>query len=134
MNMLRDTFFLVYNDVLYLLRRRETWLWTFVMPVLFIYFFGTVLSGFWKSADTKDIIGVSVPSDAGFLVDSFIRQLEARNYQIIRVTPDAAEQYTRRLTIPAGFTESVLSARPVKLELIRAGNNFTPDYDQMRIR
>ncbi len=33
--MMRDALFIVRKDLHYLLRRRETLLWTFVMPIIF---------------------------------------------------------------------------------------------------
>ena len=38
--MLRPILFLARTDVHYMLRQRETLLWTFVMPVIFMYFIG----------------------------------------------------------------------------------------------
>ena len=41
--MLRDALYLARMDAAHLLRRRETLLWTFVMPIIFFYFFGTII-------------------------------------------------------------------------------------------
>ena len=41
--MLRDALYLARMDTAHLLRRRETLLWTFVMPIIFFYFFGTII-------------------------------------------------------------------------------------------
>ena len=54
--MLRDAFFLIQSDVRYLFRQRETWLWTFVMPVAFFYLIGSMTRGFSGSRDTQDPI------------------------------------------------------------------------------
>jgi ABC-2 type transport system permease protein len=124
--MLRDALFLAYRDLLYLIRRRETWLWTFVMPVVFFYFIGNVTGGF-GSHEKRDPIAVLVPPDAGFLADELIRRLEQRNFQILHV-----EHYFRELRIPPGFTQSVLAGQPVKLELTRNGAGMDTDYDQTR--
>ena len=43
--MLRSAWFVARWDLLFLLRQRETILWTFVMPFLFFYFIGTVTAG-----------------------------------------------------------------------------------------
>jgi ABC-2 type transport system permease protein len=42
---LRDALFLARFDLKYLLRQRETLMWTFLMPGLFFYFIGTVTGG-----------------------------------------------------------------------------------------
>ena len=40
--MLRDALYIARMDAGYLLSRRETITWTFVMPVVFFYFIGTI--------------------------------------------------------------------------------------------
>src|SRR5260370_7680102 len=44
--MMRDALFIVQKDLHYLLRRRETLLWTVAMPIIFFYFTGTVTCRF----------------------------------------------------------------------------------------
>ena len=44
--MWRDACFIAGRDLAIMLRTRETILWTFVMPVVFFYFMGTVTAGF----------------------------------------------------------------------------------------
>jgi ABC-2 type transport system permease protein len=125
--MLSDALYLAYRDLRYLLRRRESWLWTFVMPVIFFYFIGNVTGGF-GSHEKRDPIAVTAPPDAGFLADELIRRLEQRNFQIVH-----AANFFRELRIPAGFTASVLAGKAVKLELIRHGAGLDTDYDQTRV-
>ena len=109
--MLRDALYITYRDLRYLLPRRETWMWTFVMPVIFFYFIGSVTGGF-GSHEKRDPIAVLVPADAGFLADELIRRLEQRNFQVVHT-----ENFFRELRIPPGFTATVLAGKPVKLNL-----------------
>ena len=51
--MLRDALYLAYRDLRYLLPRRETLLWTFVMPIIFFYFIGNVTGGFGSSRKAR---------------------------------------------------------------------------------
>jgi len=125
--MLRDALFLAYRDLRYLLPRRETLLWTFIMPVIFFYFIGNVTGGFGRK-DLRDPIAIIVPPDAGFLADELIHRLEQRNFEI-----NHTENFFRQLRVPAGFTASVLGGKPVKLELTRYGGGVDADYDQTRI-
>jgi ABC-type Na+ efflux pump permease subunit len=125
--MLRDALFITYRDLRYLLPRRETLLWTFIMPIVFFYFIGNVTGGF-GSHETRDPIAVVAPKDAGFLVDELVRRLEQRNFQIVH-----AENFFRELRIPAGFTASVLAGKPVKLQLTRYGEGLDTQYDQTRV-
>jgi ABC-2 type transport system permease protein len=124
--MLRDALYLAYRDLSYLLRRRETLLWTFIMPIIFFYFIGNVTGGF-GSHEKRDPIAVLVPPDAGFLADELIHRLEQRNFQVIHV-----ENFFRELRIPPGFTATVLTGKPVKLQLTRYGAGIDTDYDRTR--
>ncbi|HYL77257.1 MAG TPA: ABC transporter permease [Bryobacteraceae bacterium] len=125
--MLRDALFLIQQDLFYLLRRRETLLWTFVMPIIFFYFIGNVAGGFGRAND-PDPIAVVAPADAGFLKDELIKRLEQRNFRAIQ-----QQDFFRELRIPAGFTASVLAGKAAKVEFIRHGANVNSDYDQTRI-
>jgi ABC-2 type transport system permease protein len=125
--MLRDASYLAYRDLLYLLPRRETWLWTFVMPVIFFYFIGNMTGGFGRH-ETRDTIAVLVPPDAGFLADELIRRLEQRNFQVVHT-----ENFFREIRIPPRFTAMALAGTPAKLELTRYGAGTDTDYDQTRV-
>ena len=52
--------FVARHDLLYMLRRRETLLWTFVMPIVFFYFIGTVTSE--TSASSAILVMTLTPS------------------------------------------------------------------------
>ncbi|MBI1791922.1 MAG: ABC transporter permease, partial [Acidobacteria bacterium] len=125
--MLRDALFLARKDLRYMFRARETWLWTFVMPVAFFYFIGTVTGGFSGRPGGKEEITVVVPADAGFLAGRLVRGLEARNYQVVETGS------RRRLEIPAGFTQSVMAGQPVKVTLTRTSEGLGAEYDQARV-
>ena len=131
--MLRDAFFLARKDVAHMFRARETWMWTFIMPVLFFFFFGTVSGGFGRPAE-RPTIAVSVPPDAGFLADHLLRRLEERDYRVVRArSPEELARYRRRLAIPAGFTAAALAGKPVKVSLTRTGGGLDASYDQVRV-
>src|ERR1700691_1376226 len=108
--MFRDAFYLARMDAAHLLRRRETLLWTFVMPIVFFYFIGTILGN--SSGPSKDELAVSAPPDAGFLADQLLARLEQQGYHVIRAQePKEFLRFRRRLSIPAGFTDSVLAGK-----------------------
>src|SRR5229473_4325514 len=105
--MFRDALYLARMDAAHLLRRRETMLWTFVMPIIFFYFFGTIIGN--SSGPTKDNLRASAPPDAGFLADRLLARLDQHGYHVIRAQePKEFLRFRRRLSIPAGFTDSVL--------------------------
>jgi len=132
--MLRHAFFLARRDLAHRFRARETWLWAFVLPVVFFYFIGTVTGGFGRSSDSREWIAVWAPPDAGLLADQLIRRLEEAKYTVARVkSPDALARYTRSLEIPAGFTAAVLAGKPSEVKLTRRGGGQDADYDKTRV-
>jgi ABC-type multidrug transport system permease subunit len=131
--MLRDALFLARKDAAHMLRTGPTIVWTFIMPIVFFYFIGTITSGS-SNADAKDPLGISVPSDGGFLADQLISRLEARGYRVARTkSPEEFARYARRLEIPAGFTDAVLAGNAMKIRFSRTGEDLSADYDRVRI-
>jgi ABC-2 type transport system permease protein len=131
--MLRDSLFIARMDVGRLLRIRETLLWTFVMPVVFVYFIGTISAHLWGSPENQDDLAVLTAADAGFLAEQLEARLEASGYHVIQTLDQRNFQsYGRRLVIPAGFTESILAGRQMKVTLTRTGTDLSADYDRVR--
>ncbi|HTS46829.1 MAG TPA: ABC transporter permease [Bryobacteraceae bacterium] len=125
--MLKDVLFLVSRDLQHMLRRRETLLWTFVMPVIFFYFIGSISGGFGRSNDA-DPIAVVKPAGAGFLADELILRLEQRNFRVVEQA-----DYFRQVRIPADFTAAVLAGRDAKVEFVRNGSGINADYEITRL-
>ena len=131
--MLGDAFYLARKDVGHMFRARETWLWTFIMPIVFFYFIGTITGGFSGPSETKEPIAVRIPPDAGFLADHLVRRLEARGYRVVRASSqEELLRHDRRLTVPAGFTAAVLGGQAVKTNLERSGGGMSANYDEIR--
>jgi ABC-type multidrug transport system permease subunit len=126
----RDTIFLFRAELWRLLRVRETIVWTFVMPLFFIYFIGSISGG---SRDGRDGIGVFVPADAGPLADQLIGELQHRDFQVFRVSAGELDGFYRRLEIPAGFTEAVQHGNPIAVHYTRTGGDLSADFDRVRI-
>ncbi len=134
MTILRDAFFLAQAGLHMQLRARETLLWTFVMPLIFIYFIGTITGQSFGSGDQRDVLGVYSAPDSGFLADVLIERLGQRDYRVVRAKNlSDLSTFDRRLTIPAGFTHSVLSGHPVKIPFARTGEAAAADYDRVRL-
>jgi ABC-2 type transport system permease protein len=131
--MLRDALYLARMESRYLLTRREAVAWTFVMPVVFFYFIGTI-TGHNSSSATRDPLAISAASDAGFLADQLTQRLTADDYRVVRThSPEEFLSYGRRLEVPAGFTDSVLAGHPMKVRFTRTGDDLDTSYDQVRV-
>lgn len=140
MGLIKGAWFVATKDVAYLLRRRETILWTFVMPILFFYFIGTVMGGVGPTADRRTPLAVRGGTNGGFLIDELMRRLDAQQYDVVHLaTEEAFAKVARRLTIPdppaphATFTEAALAGQQQILTFEHSGDPLGGDYDQVRI-
>jgi hypothetical protein len=132
--MWRSALFIARKDVQYMLREKETLVWTFVMPIIFFYFVGTATAGFGGGPRGKDRLAVEVPADAGYLADHLLRRLADRGYEIVQpATPEERDRHTRLLSLPAKLTESVLAGTPATLRLRRRGEGPGVDLDRLRV-
>ncbi len=118
MTTLGSAFFIARRDLQMLLSERETIVWTFVMPILFFYFIGTVTGGAGSptgSADRPDALALRAPDESGFLLDELIGRLEEQNFRIDRPeSDDDWSRYDRRLTVTLEPTQETTPADGVK--------------------
>ena len=129
--MLRDAWFIAINDLKFMLRQRETLLWTFLIPPFIFYFVGTITAGGTFVLGPQQI-AVEIADDAGFLADQIVARLDEQGFVVRRFNDDGRHvddggapideekaptfpDYSQRLSIPSGFTASVLSGRQVPL-------------------
>jgi ABC-type multidrug transport system permease subunit len=139
--MLRSAWFIARKEISHLIRRRETILWTFVMPILFFYFIGTVTGGFGGPSKARPVpLALRAPGRGGFLIRELIHRLELQNYQVVRpATEEEFESYSRRLIVPepappdGSFSEAVLAGKPALLKLRLRGSELTTNYDKFRV-
>ncbi|HME09187.1 MAG TPA: ABC transporter permease [Bryobacteraceae bacterium] len=140
MGLLKDGWFLASADARHMFRRRETWLWAFVLPVVFMYFIGTITAQF-NSPATGDPLTVAVPPSAGFLAEVLVSRLEKLGYEVQRdfggdhsflITP-AFLIIPALLIIPENFTQSVLAGQKVTLEFRRKDGGILNDFDRQRL-
>lgn len=134
MGTLSDALFLGRKDLAYMLRAKETLLWTFAMPILFFYFIGTVTGGFGGGGDGQETVAVSGADEAGFLADHFLERVEERGFTVLRAE-DGTEfvAYNRRLLLPEGMTGSVQAREPARIEFLRARGGTSAQFDEIRL-
>ena len=128
--MLRDALFIARTDLADALRQRETLVWTFLMPLVFFWFIGTVTGGFAEKGDERTPIAVRAGDDGGFLVGEIERRLGDRGYEVRTDDPKAK----RTLDVPARLTADVLAARPVRLAYSGSSDGLDRDYDALKVR
>jgi ABC-2 type transport system permease protein len=140
--MRHPVWFIAVHDLRYMLRRRETLLWTFVMPIVFFYFIGTVTGGRTRGT-AGDTLAVRVGPDAGFLADVVIERLQEQDFHVVRLDASAAspgvptaafESYERRMDIGPGFTAAALSGGMPPLTFVRSSEGMAAEYTDFRVR
>ncbi len=132
--MIKDILFLAIKDVRHMLRERETLMWVFFMPIVFFFFIGTVIGGHSSGGNQKDYLAVKTGANPGFLVDQLERRLEDRDFAIARPETDSLfARYSRQLSLPAGFTDSILAGSPVKVQFRHRTTDLASDYDELRV-
>jgi ABC-type Na+ efflux pump permease subunit len=137
---LRSAWFIAQKDVSYMLRRRETLMWVFLMPVLFIYFIGTVTGGFGSgSTESNDPLAVQGVETGGFLAGELVRRLEGQRYAVSQPqSPAELATFSRHVVVPDpdgpdDFTSAVLAGHPQVVTYEQSGDAVTALYDQVRV-
>jgi len=134
---LRAALFIARSDARYLLRQRETQLWTFVMPVVFFYFIGTVTSGGGAApAAGPAPIALVAPENAGFLAGELADRLGNQGFEVERTVKPGPETPSRRVLVPdgaSGLSDSVAAGERPELIFEPGGRGLTSDYDELRV-
>ena len=139
--MWRDARFIARRDLAIMLRTRETLLWTFVMPLVFFYFMGTVTADFGGSdPESPDPIALRGADGGGFLVAEITRRLGEQHFAVKHAdSPPDFASHSRRLTLPpppsghAHLTASILAGHPAVLTFERDGEELERRYDEVRV-
>ena len=133
--MLRAIIFLARKDLAQMFRHPSTWLWAFLMPLLFFFFIGNVTGGFSRPRPAVERIGMLAPADAGSLAEHLERRLQQLGYRVERVQDERSlAAYGRRLTVPSRFTEEVLKGKQMTLRFGRSGEEVAAFYDEIRVK
>jgi len=133
--MLKDVLFIARKDMQYMLTAKETMLWVFVMPIVFFFFIGTITGGFAAGPVQQTRVALQAGESGGFLLDHLEARLEEQDFKIVH--PDSVEQfmlYSRRLTVPDNFTDSVLAGNPATVYYTYSSDGMGGNYDQIRLQ
>lgn len=132
MSVLRHVLLIARRDLVLIVWKREGLAWIFVMPIVFIYFLGTIMAGFISpggAEDDPEPIALRVPADAGLLVDELIARLEQRNFRVVRpATDEAWSSFERRLTVSPS-TDAAAPPKGSLTDWALEGNTILLDYE-----
>lgn len=96
------------NDLRVFLKEKWGYVWLFLMPLLFVYFFGTAMrGGNGQPSDPRPTVSIE-NSDDGYLGAIFVDLLEAEGLRVL--DPSGDESSDRTIVIPEDFTAKVEAA------------------------
>ncbi len=102
-----------HNDLRLFLRNRASFVWLFLVPMMFVYFMGFANRGPGGPAGVQP--GVLIDNrDPGFLGARFVDALGAQGLRLI--SPTNAADAARGIRIPADFSTNILAGRQGKVE------------------
>ena len=113
MSALRQVALLALNDLRLTWRDKAAFIWMLALPVAFMWLFGQMGGG--SQGPLKVTLGVD-DRDGQWLAHALIAELKDEQIELQDVKP-GQELPRRILIIPAGFTASVLAAKPQELRL-----------------
>lgn len=106
------------NDVLRIVKDRQTFVWMLLMPIAFMWFFGQQGSG----GDPRISLAVE-DRDGGWLARAIVDELDGEQLAVVEIdrtaTDGQAPKRRRTLILPAGLTTGALGedAQVLRLEL-----------------
>lgn len=104
----RSVWVLARFDLRVMLRQRETLLWMFVMPILFMVLIGKMM-GSDGSGGGEPVVGV-LDLDRGPMAAAFLARVDSLGYAIARVEAESTlAGYRRQIRIPERFTSGALA-------------------------
>lgn len=119
------------NDLRVFLKDKGGYVWLFVMPVVFIYLFGSAMTGSGEPSDPRVTVAVT-NDDEGYLGALFVAQLEQEGFAIS--TGNENEEPVRTIRIPADFTQNVKAAKQVDVEFVQTTDSGAQPGAMVEVR
>jgi ABC-2 type transport system permease protein len=132
--MLRQALFVAVKDLRYLLRDRRQLVWLLIMPPVFMYFIGTSTAGMGMGAGATPL-AIRGAEQAGFVGAYLQKRLVEYGFELTSFdSAEAFAQQRRRLTLPVGLSDSLLSGGKIKLDLKHSEAGLDREYDVFRVQ
>ncbi len=105
-----------HNDIRLFLRMKAGYVWLFIVPLVFVYFFGMAFRRSGDPANPRPAVLIE-NRDAGFLGTLLLEELDAQGMRLVDDTKRGEAE--RGIRIPADFTGKVLKTEPAKVEFFQ---------------
>jgi ABC-type multidrug transport system permease subunit len=120
-----------HNDLRVFLRAKASYIWLFVMPVLFMGFMGFAVRGPGDPANLRPTVLVD-NRDTNFPSKVFMEELGSQGLQVVR--PGSSEGAPQSIRVPADFSERILSGRQAKVVFSKKANEVTGESAMVELR
>lgn len=136
--MLQRILYLARYDLSFLLRSRETQMWVFFMPILFMFLIGNMMPGRQRATGPAQLTLVA-PAGADSVdqpvTHALVRHLEAAPFRVVLEADSSAASAWRMLFVPPDFERRAIAGIADSLRFARGGD---PDagsrLDQVRVQ
>src|SRR3989442_9499893 len=113
---MKRVFQIGHNDIRLFLRMKAGYVWLFLVPLAFVYFFGMAFRGPDAPSNPRPAVLIE-NRDTGFLGTLLMEELGAQGMRLVDQTKrDEAE---RGIRIPADFTAKVIKTEPARVEFFQ---------------
>jgi ABC-type multidrug transport system permease subunit len=128
---MRDILLIGHHDARLFLRERTSYIWLFLVPLIFVYFMGLAIRGPGGPSVARPRVLIE-NRDAGFLGRVFLKELGEQGLEI--VGPENAEDADRGITVPADFTRRILDKKQAKLGFFTIEGSSDPAAVLVEVR
>jgi ABC-2 type transport system permease protein len=119
------------NDLRVFLRGKASYIWLFIVQVLFMGFMGFAYRGPGRPGNLRPTVQVD-NQDTNYLGAVFVKELGSQGMSVLG--PDSTEDAPQKIRIPADFTTRVLAGEQAKVELSGQNNKVSADGAMVELR
>ena len=120
-----------HTDLRVFLRAKASYIWLFVVPVVFIGFMGFAVRGPGDPSNARPTVLVD-NRDTNFLAVIFTDELGTQGLRVLH--PGSSEEAPQRNHVPEDFSERILSGEQAKVELSKKESEVTGEGAMVELR
>jgi ABC-2 type transport system permease protein len=128
---MRRVLLIGHHDARLFLRERSSYIWLFVVPLVFVYFMGLAVRGSSGPSVPRPTVLIDNRDD-GFLGGILVKALGEQGLDV--VGPEKAASAERGITVPPDFTQEVLAKKQVKLVFFKIEGSDDPASSLVEVR
>lgn len=128
---MRNALVIGLHDVRLFLRERSSYVWLFVVPLVFVYFMGLAMRGPGGPETVRPRVLIE-NRDTGFVGRVLVQELGEQGLEIVGA--DRAAEAERGIVVPADLTQRVLAGKSTQVELFAIAGAEDPEAALVEVR